>query len=125
MTYLSSDIGKAVVTALTGTLTVYPVMARAGSPAPFGVYNVLTNNPDYWKDSGSPVDYISVILSVYHSTYLGLALLVQNTRVALERYSNATYHIDSTTFITEQDEYDQDSGLFVKNMEFKFRIYNS
>ena len=125
MTYYSHDIGKAIKAALTGKLTVYPDMAKSGSPAPYGVYNVMTNNPDYWKDSGSPVDYVTVLISVYAATYVALALLVSQTRAALERYSSATYKINSTTFITEQDEYDDENNLFVKNMEFRFRIYNN
>jgi hypothetical protein len=125
MSILSANIGKVIYNKVNSTVACYPVTAAQGTAFPYLVYNTLMNDPDEVK-SGTWVDNITVLLSIYGTTFSAVATLANSVRGTLNRLHGTTESVvvDTCNFITESDDYDNDLKAYIKIQEYKFRIKN-
>lgn len=127
MTFNSTNIGKIIYSLCNTTIASYPVVAPQSTAAPYLVYNILSNDPEYTKDGASWVDKVTVLLTIYETTYALANSKAASIRTALDnkRGSQGGYTVDSILFITEQDDpYDEELQLYSKTIEFLFRLKN-
>lgn len=126
MTFLASNIGKVIYSKCNATVSCYPSMAPQGTAMPYLVYDILSNDPEDVK-SGTLVDNVTVLLSIYSSTFTALATAANSIRGILNR-CNGTIEsvvVDTCNYVTESDDFDNDLKSFIKIQEYKFRLKNN
>jgi hypothetical protein len=127
MSFNSVNIGKVIYSLVNATVPSYPVIAPQTTNAPYLVYNILTNDPDDTKDGPAMVDRVTVLLSIYESTYALAASKGNAVRTLLDAFSGTAggVAVNSIVFVTESDDYDYDNKLHVKTQEYVFRVHNT
>lgn len=123
MSFVTSNIGKVIVSKINSTVTTYAVTAPQGAAFPYAVYDTLQSDHDEVK-SATWVDYVSVLIMIYDTTYAGTCTKANSVRDILNRMSGtiSSVKVDSCNFVTESDDYDNDLKCYIKFCEYKFRI---
>jgi hypothetical protein len=125
MSFINANIGKVIYNKVNSTVPCYPVIAQQGTAFPYCVYEVVMNDPEGVK-SGVWVDNVTVMLSIYDTTYNSVCTKSNSIRDILNRLKGTTESlvIDTCIYITETDDYDDNLKAYIKIIEYKFRIKN-
>lgn len=126
-------IGKAIYAAcknISGvSLRVYPLRIPQEvdlMTSPALSYYITSVTPEDTKDSRSLCDTVVFQVSIFGSTYTLVTGIAQSVRDALDGLSgeNSAVSIDYMRFEGWADEYENDTKLFHKAMEFSCRVKN-
>jgi hypothetical protein len=125
MAFIQGNIGKVIYNKVNSTVACFPATAPQGTSFPYLVYDILYNEPEHTK-AGTPIDEITMLLSIYNTSYSACATNGNAVRDLLHRLKGTieSVKVDSCNFVTESDDYDNDLKCFIKIQEYKFRIKN-
>ncbi len=115
----------ATVTGIVGTKH-YAGRALQETGLPYIVFDIVSNEPTNEKDGASPVDAVRVQVDCYAATYLGVEVLNDAVRDALDAYPTATtiggVKIDGILYITENGAIEEDTDIYRRSSDYQVRI---
>jgi len=127
MTFNAGAIGKVLYSLINSTVVVNPTIAPQNTSDPYCIYSILRTEPDDVKDGVSLVDTVTVLLSVYHNSYSSAATLGDSVRAILDGYRGTAggVYVDTIVYVTESDDYEDETRKYIKIQEYTLRILNT
>lgn len=121
-----TNVGKVIFNQCSSIIGCYPNHAPQKTNAPYLVYNILNVNPDNIKGVVAPVDIVTVLIDIYSTTYSDCAARAILIRERLDQQHGTIdgVPVDRIQYITEGDDWEGGQKLFIKTIEYEFRIKN-
>lgn len=126
MSFNAANIGKVIYSLVNNTIPAYPVIAPQNTPTPYLVYNILNNDVEHTKDMPAWVDRVTVLVSIFESTYALASIKGTLVRELIDNMNGVigTVAVNSIMYITETDAIDFELKYYVKTQEYLFRLNN-
>lgn len=113
-----------LVTDLGGTKKIYPVRAPQRSAFPYIVYNKVSTVANDTKDGVSTVDVVRMQFDFYHTLFDDNYTIEERARTLLDKYMGtiAGINIDSCTYLSENETWEDDDDIYRISVDYSFRI---
>ena len=116
------------VALLANSTAVYPVVLPQTDVYPAVTLRVAGYRPNDTKTGTSSVDNVTVYISVFAKTYEACQNIDEAIRTAIDGFyggietsDSVIHYIDAVRFLNRDDDFDQESVLFVRNVSYDVR----
>ena len=111
------------LTTATGT-RIYPVVAKQNAARPFIVYTGVSVEPHDTKSGVSTLDIVRVQFDIYADTHASAQDTADTLRTAIDGHtgSHGGRYIDGVRYLSESDDYEAETSLYRKSMDFQIRV---